>query len=191
MTVMGRALTVLAFPIFAWLGASVQKTPVDYSCFTNGAWVSGDAWVAFERIRGTVGCSARELESVSAGISRIAMTRWGGDASYSVVLDRDGSATFDGYCNITPLGCHKGRMSGWRFDRLARLVTEIGYFDLASSYESDVTDQQFVVLAITQFGCEKPVLDYGGEGPSRLWALEEMIAAELPAIEIEEDHDTR
>ena len=115
------------------------------------------------------------------------MTRWGGDASYSIAFDRDGSVTFDGYCNVSPLGCHKWRVPTWRFDRLARLVTEIGYFGLESSYESEATDQLVVVLAITQFGCEKPVMDYGHDGPWRLWALEEMISAELPAIEMQED----
>lgn len=138
--------------------------------------------MAWLRGRGAVECLTQAERSTSGAISKIAITRWGGE-SYSLTLGKDGSVIYDGYCGMTRLGCHVGRLAKWRFDRLASLATDIGFFDLDASYESDATDQQVVFVAVTAFECEKAVLDYGMVGPSRLWALEEMISVALNDVE--------
>jgi len=170
-------ITVVAALSLALAGGPATR---DYSCLTNGQWLTGDAEVVWEQRAGD--CLPEDLRRLAEGVSTISLTRWSW-ASYSLTLRRDGSVVYDGFCGAARLGCHRGRLEAWRFDRLARLVTEIGYFGLDGSYESDATDQQIVVMAVSQFGCVKAVMDYGAVGPPRLWALEELVSAALDDVE--------
>ncbi len=170
-------ITVVAALSLAMVGGPAAR---DYSCLTNSQWLTGDAEIVWEQHAGE--CLPEDLRGLADGISAISLTRWS-LASYSLTLKRDGSVIYDGFCGAGRLGCHTGRIEAWRFDRLARLIAEIGYFGLDDSYESDATDQQIAVMAVTQFGCVRAVMDYGAVGPPRLWALEEMVSAALDYVD--------
>lgn len=115
-----------------------------------------------------------ELPPVPLGIRRIALATsacLGSCPVYTVELYDGGEARFTGHACVRPLGTSTGRFDPGRFDLLAELVSEIGFFELADGYASNVTDLSASFIAVSTPDDDKIVMRYWA-GPARLWALE-------------------
>ena len=144
----------------------------------------GDQWLQTEihqewlREKGKDEIVAGPLGETLTSVESITLVRspcLGWCPSYSVTLRVEGSVSWEGFCCVEHRGKRTGTISPWEFHRLGALISEIGFFDLAHSYEVNMTDSQAVFVSVTQEGRTKTVENYGSAGPARLWALEQLI----------------
>jgi hypothetical protein len=107
-------------------------------------------------------------------------------AEFSVVLARDGKASFVG----SHLTQHQGRWSGTvgleRMSDLTSVAKCLGLASLDSAYfTSAVNDLPYAVVTIAWRGSRglQTIKDYGYHGPAELWAFERLIEATADEIE--------
>jgi hypothetical protein len=103
---------------------------------------------------------------------------------YSATLRADGVATYTGGRNAPRTGGHTGRAYFGDFARLALFVEQSGFMQLAGRYTAPWTDDETVVVSITnRDGTTKEVSNYGRFGPPNLWVLERAIDAVVNEID--------
>jgi len=83
----------------------------------------------------------REIERKVDSITEIYLARSGHCGGpcpiYSVTLRKDGTAIYTGYENVTRLGTHHGKIHGYYFFRLARLLDSEGFFQMKNAYPDE------------------------------------------------------
>ena len=171
MPVAGRVVAALIVLVVA-TGAS----PPERESVPMDGWLNGPAYLAWvaegKNYRAVVAPSSAD------GVSEISITRTaclGKCPSYSATIRADGGVWYDGYSDVEHIGQRTGKIEPWRFQKLGRLVVEIGFVDLERGYADNWTDQAAVYTSVVQNTRRKTVMDYGAAGPARLWALEQMV----------------
>lgn len=130
--------------------------------------------------RGRAG-SARTLEQIedrSHGITKIGLERsicYGQCQSYTVFISSDGSLDWHGHANVKRMGHRTGRVNKEMFNDIAQFIYDSSFNHLAADYEVPVTDQQSVYTLVVMNGETKTVRNYGKAGPTKLWAIEQLI----------------
>jgi hypothetical protein len=141
----------------AELGADVTRTVI-----TNK---NGKHW-----IRGSIDHGVTEI-----GVERT--TCYGSCPEYTFIITSDGFCRYNGG-KFAPLGGYKtGLVPLDHFHRLARLVLEIQFSELDDTYTAMITDNPTVYTTAVINGKRKTISNYAQSGPSRLWALEQLIDA--------------
>jgi Domain of unknown function (DUF6438) len=113
-------------------------------------------------------------------ISEIAIERtgcYGTCPIYWLRLRADGSAETDARAYTPHLGHHRGSLDPRRFQELANLVLELGFFGFDDSYSCLVTDSPTVYVSITRGKQRKIISHYAPDmtGPRALEIIEEKI----------------
>jgi len=137
----------------------------------------------------------REIERKVDSITEIYLARSGHCGGpcpiYSVTLRKDGTAIYTGYENVTRLGTHHGKIHGYYFFRLARLLDSEGFFQMKNAYPDEEDKVRVyshwteVSVGATRDGKKKEVWEYQGEGPIELWGIQMAIDAVVNKIEWE------
>ena len=128
------------------------------------------------------------MSSQAEGISLIRLERtecYGPCPVYEVELGRDGRATYVGKMCVEKLGVHTGWLDEDQFERLARLIVRLGFFDLDSDYSEEFMDAATHITTVVRDGVAKRVSNYGEAGPDELWAIEELIDAVADGVDWE------
>ena len=119
-----------------------------------------------------------QIESDEHGITEIGLERtacFGTCPVYTVIFKADGTFRFVGEEHVQHRGRHRGRIEEPKFRELAQFIVDSGYMQLESSYSTSVTDLPTVYTTVVHRGARKVVSNYASAGPTKLWAIEQLI----------------
>jgi hypothetical protein len=122
--------------------------------------------------------TAAEVESTSHGISEIGIERtgcFGTCPEYTFIARSDGTFRYKGVDCVERKGEFTGRISLSFFHQLAQFIRDSGYLDLEPGYALPITDHPSVCTMVVMNGKRKTVRNYANAGPTKLWAIEELI----------------
>ncbi len=134
------------------------------------------------------GVSYEEMDDVRRGLpyGRIEFERtpcYGSCPSYAVVLNRDGSATYDGRAFVEREGLHRGEIDIFEFARLSLLIDRFRLGDMDPEYAANWTCDTTAIIRVHDADRVIAVSDYGRVGPIELWAIQMAIDAVVDRIE--------
>jgi hypothetical protein len=112
------------------------------------------------------------------GITEIGLERTpclGACPVYTVIIKSDGTFRYHGERFVERAGDYTGRVSQNGFTRLARFIRDSGFADLQDEYTHPHTDGSTAYTMMKTGSGMKVVSNYDGSGPSKLWAIEELI----------------
>ena len=76
-----------------------------------------------------------------------------------------------------------GKVSVWKFHELARFIKDSGYMELDDCYTRSVTDNPTAFTMVVMNGKRKTVRNYANAGPTKLWAIEQLIDELMTKVE--------
>lgn len=91
---------------------------------------------------------------------------------YSIVIRRDGSASFNGGDWSQFMGRYHATVDSGAFVTLTDFIMQNGFLELQSSYEASMTDQPTTITCIRDDRMAKCVRRYGPAGPQNLYGIE-------------------
>jgi hypothetical protein len=112
------------------------------------------------------------------GITQIGIERsacYGTCPVYTFVLNSDGTFRYKGEAFVERTGTFTGTIPVYEFNRLAQYLKDSGYMHLRDGYGVPGDDGETVFTMVVMNGTRKVVMDHSRSGPSKLWAMEELI----------------
>jgi hypothetical protein len=112
------------------------------------------------------------------GITEIGMERtqcYGRCPAYTVVIKSDGTLSYRGEQYAKLQGWHTGEAEKWELKNLFQFIHDSDYFAMQDEYLAPETDKATVYTYIVQYGKKKIISNYGNAGPTKLWAIEQLI----------------
>lgn len=119
-----------------------------------------------------------EVDAKDHGVTEVGLERsrcYGTCPVYTVVIKSDGTFRYKGKMHVQRVGNHSGKVSEYTFNQLAQFIKESGYAELQDSYSRTVTDNPTVYSTVVIDGKRKVISNYANAGPTKLWAVEELI----------------
>jgi len=119
-----------------------------------------------------------EVASTNHGITEIGIERtpcYGTCPSYTFIVRRDGTFHYKGDRHVERQGEFTGTIPVWHFQRLAQFIKDSGYTELEDYYSRAVTDNPTIFTMVVMNGKRKTVSNYANAGPTKLWAIEQLI----------------
>ena len=119
-----------------------------------------------------------EVASTNHGITEIGIERtrcYGTCPSYTFIVKSDGTFRYNGFDYVERKGEFSGTISASYFNRLAQFIRDSSYMELEDSYTRMVTDNPTTYTMVVMNGKRKTVSNYASAGPTKLWAIEELI----------------
>jgi hypothetical protein len=96
---------------------------------------------------------------------RITLTRtmcYGTCPAYSVMIDGDGTVTWDGKTYVAVKGQHTGKIAPEQVKALYSAFKKADFFWLLDTYASRITDMPSTIVTLAYDGRSKTVTDYAG-----------------------------
>lgn len=119
-----------------------------------------------------------EVISTNHGITEIGIERtacFGTCPVYTFIIKSDGTFRYKGNRYVERLGDFTGKVPVWYFHQLAQFIRDSGYMELNDGYTCGVTDNPTTYTMVVMNGTRKTVSNYAQAGPTKLWAVEELI----------------
>ena len=119
-----------------------------------------------------------EVTSTNHGITEIGIERtacFGFCPAYTFIAKSDGSFRYKGDKFVERTGEFTGTISVGQFHRLAQFIRDSGHSELEDAYDRSVTDNPTVCTSVVMHGKRKVVSNYANAGPTKLWAIEQLI----------------
>ena len=119
-----------------------------------------------------------EADAKHHGVTEIGLERsgcYGTCPVYTVIIKSDGTFRYKGEHFVKRTGEHTGTVSLYAFNHVAQYVRDSGFMDLQESYTRMVTDNPTTFTTAVIDGKRKVVSNYADAGPSKLWAIEQLI----------------
>lgn len=112
------------------------------------------------------------------GITEIGIERtpcFGRCPAYTFIIKSDGTFRYQGESNVERKGTFTGTLSVWYFNSLARFIRDSGYMELQNTYTMMHTDSPTAFTTVVMNGKRKVISNYGNGGPTKLWAIEQLL----------------
>ena len=119
-----------------------------------------------------------EVASTNHGITEIGIERggcYGTCPIYTFIIKSDGTFRYKGMKYVEREGEFGGTIPVWYFHDLAQFIRDSGYTELEDSYSRTVTDNPTTYTMVVMNGKPKTVSNYANSGPTKLWAIEQLI----------------
>jgi len=116
--------------------------------------------------------------STDHGVTEIGITRGGclGPCPiYSFTAKSDGTVRYKGLMYVERKGESTGTVPVGHFNLLAQFIIDSGYMDLDDRYWRGITDAPTTNTFVVMNGKRKTVSNNAIAGPTKLWAIEELI----------------
>jgi hypothetical protein len=127
------------------------------------------------------------------GVSLIGLERtpcFGSCPVYSVNIKSDGTVNYQGEANVERKGKYTGHIDTFKYNRLAEFIRDEGFMSLEDNYTVPVSDIPSVYTSVTIDGKRKAIKNRGNAGPSKLWAIEQLIDKLVSETKWDEKADT-
>ena len=118
------------------------------------------------------------VPSTDHGITEIGIEHSGCFGScpiYTLIVKSDGTFRYNGAKYVERKGEFKGTIQVWHFQQVAQFIRDSGYMELEDWYTRGLTDSATTYTLVVMGGKRKTVSNYANSGPSKLWAIEELI----------------
>ncbi|WP_435018613.1 DUF6438 domain-containing protein [Tundrisphaera sp. TA3] len=99
-----------------------------------------------------------------------------------IVLRSDGTAEYLGEEYVERHGKYRGKVSKEDFDRLARLLAEVKFFDLKEAYTAPISDLPTYITSVKRGKATKKVSNYADAAPKGLGEVEKEIVKVMEKI---------
>jgi hypothetical protein len=122
--------------------------------------------------------SPPKLPPTTHGITEIGIERtpcFGTCPVYVCIIRSDGTVRYRGEAHVERMGDWEAKIDPYRFHHLANFIAESGYVEMPDTFASNVTDGDTVFTSYVKNGRRKVFRNYASSGPSKLWALQELI----------------
>lgn len=119
-----------------------------------------------------------QTRAKDTGITEIGMERtqcYGRCPAYTVVIKSDGTLRYRGEQNAKLQGGHTGKSDKWELENLFQFIRDSNYFAMQDEYLVPVTDNPTVYTYVVQNSKKKIISNYANGGPTKLWAIEQLI----------------
>jgi len=119
-----------------------------------------------------------EVASTNHGITEIGIERtgcYGTCPSYTFIVKSDGTFRYKGFDHVERKGEFSGTISAWYFRELAQFIRDSSYMELEDGYTRMVTDNPATYTMVVMNGKRKTVSNYANAGPTKLWAIEQLV----------------
>jgi hypothetical protein len=119
-----------------------------------------------------------QIRIEDTGITEIGMERtqcYGRCPAYTVVIRKDGTLHYRGEQNAKLQGWHTGKADKWELKNLFQFIRDSDYFAMQDEYLAPETDSPTVYTYVVQNGKKKIISNYANGGPTKLWAIEQLI----------------
>lgn len=123
-----------------------------------------------------------QILSRNHGITEMGIERtscFGTCPVYTFIIRSDGTFRYKGFEYVQRKGAFTGKIPESEFHTLAQFIKDSGYFALEQDYYAPVTDNPTVYTTVVMNGKRKCICNYANAGPTRLWAIEQLIDALL------------
>jgi hypothetical protein len=145
--------------------------------------------IDFEKSR-----SHEEVESTNHGITEIGIERtpcFGTCPAYSFIVKSDGTFRYKGTQFAKRQGEFKGVIRTHAFHRLAGFIKDSNYMELDDEYSRLITDNPTTYTTVVMNGKRKTIKNYADAGPTRLWAIEQLIDSLMENAQWDGDQTTK
>lgn len=125
-------------------------------------------------------------DSAKHGIFEIGIERGGclgGCPEYTFIVGSDGAVRYEGFEHVARKGKFTGKVSSEDFQQLARFIRDSGYMELEDNYHGGGTDRATDFTMVLMKGKRKTISNYANSGPSKLWAIEQLIDGLMAKVE--------
>lgn len=137
----------------------------------------------FKNTRNKLGNSQKsrshgEVASTNHGITEIGIERTaclGTCPIYTFIVKSDGTFRYKGTRYVEREGEFAGMIPVWCFHPLAQFIKDSGYMELEDGYTRMITDNPTTFTTIVMNDKRKTVSNYANAGPTKLWAIEQLI----------------
>jgi hypothetical protein len=122
--------------------------------------------------------SHEQVDAQDHGVTEIGLERtpcYGTCPVYTVIIESDGTFRYKGEKYVERKGEFTGKVSRYQFNQLAQFIRDSGYTDLHDTYSRAVTDNPTVYTTVVIDRKRKVVKNYANAGPTKLWAVEQLI----------------
>lgn len=122
--------------------------------------------------------SHEQVDAQDHGVTEIGLERtpcYGTCPVYTVIIKSDGTFRFKGEKYVERKGEFTGKVGRYQFIQLAQFIRDSGYTELQDTYFRAVTDNPTVYTTVVIDGKRKVVKNYANAGPTKLWAVEQLI----------------
>ena len=119
-----------------------------------------------------------EIASTNHGITEIGIERtgcYGICPSYTFIVKSDGTFRYKGFDHVERKGEFSGTISAGYFHQLAQFIRDSSYLQLEDGYTGVETDHPTTYTMVVMNGKRKTVSNYATAGPTKLWAIEQLI----------------
>lgn len=121
-----------------------------------------------------------EVASTNHGIVEIGIERSGCLGTcpiYTFIAKSDGTVRYKGEHYVEREGEFTGTIPVQYFHQLAQFIRDSRYMDLEDGYTQMVTDSPTTYTMVVMNGKRKTISNYANAGPTKLWAIEQLIDA--------------
>ena len=119
-----------------------------------------------------------EVASTNHGITEIGIERsgcYGTCPIYTFIAKSDGTVRYKGVKYVERQGEFSGTIPVWYFHELARFIRDAHYMELEDGYTRMVTDNPTTYTTVVMNGKRKTISNYANAGPTKLWAIEQLV----------------
>lgn len=100
---------------------------------------------------------------------------FGGCPIYKVTLKPDGTVIYDGKRFVEKIGKYEGQVTPEDVIKIRDVATKLDFWKLKDKYTAQITDMPSAIVTIDAGDKKKTTDNYGGQGPTELWAIEQLI----------------
>ena len=119
-----------------------------------------------------------QITSEDTGITEIGLERtacFGACPAYAVIIKGEGTFRYKGEQFAKRQGEHVGKISKWELNSLLKFIKDSDYFSMQDEYETSVTDSPTAYTYVVMSGKKKIIRNYTDSGPTKLWAIQQLI----------------
>ncbi|HZR18795.1 MAG TPA: DUF6438 domain-containing protein [Verrucomicrobiae bacterium] len=124
------------------------------------------------------GFSGPNVPATNHGITEIGIERtacFGTCPIYVCIIHSDGKVLYHGGAHVDRIGEWETTIDPYRFHHLANFIVESGFWQMQDTFAAGVTDGDTVYTTFLMKGQRKVFRNYANSGPSKLWALQQLV----------------
>jgi hypothetical protein len=128
--------------------------------------------------RRSIDAMLQRKEQPKPEISEVGIERtrcYGRCPAYTFIVRSNGTFRYVGRSDVPHIGEFTGKLPAYEFDRLALFIRDSGFMEFEDEYTAAVTDSPTTYTTVVMNGKRKLIRNYAHSGPSKLWAIEELI----------------
>ncbi|GGI90551.1 hypothetical protein GCM10007978_30220 [Shewanella hanedai] len=127
----------------------------------------------------------QSYEFKTFGITEIGLQKtscFGRCPTFLLNIKMDGSVYYEGHNFVEKMGIYTGKLEKYQLINILAYIDQIAFMDFQDVYSYDVTDHSSIYTMVKTNSEQKIIKNYANTGPSKLWALEQLMTQLLTEV---------